>query len=47
VSRNFLRIEGYGHCPSKTVEKENSHGKALTAAIPNNITERPKILKKR
>jgi hypothetical protein len=31
-------MEGYGHCPSKTDEKESSHGKAHTAAIPN-ITE--------
>jgi hypothetical protein len=32
-------MEGHGHCPSKTDEKESGHGKAHTAAIPNNITE--------
>jgi hypothetical protein len=37
-------MEGNGHCPSKPDEKENSHGKAHTAAIPNVITKWPKIL---
>jgi hypothetical protein len=32
-------MEGHGHCPSKTNDKENGQGKVHTAAIPNNITQ--------